>query len=124
MSIGDRLEKLRKERKLSQNDMAKFLGITRQGYGNYESGARRPDNETLQKLADFFEVSTDYLLGRTDDPKRPDSNNEIKNPRILRMISRANELSHLSEDELNQALDYIDFLFQVAEKRRKNKEQK
>ena len=118
------MEKLRKERKLSQNDMAKFLGITRQGYGNYESGARRPDNETLQKLADFFEVSTDYLLGRTDDPKRPDSNNEIKNPRILRMISRANELSHLSEDELNQALDYIDFLFQVAEKRRKNKEQK
>ena len=71
MPIGKRLEMLRKNKKLTQNDMAKFLGITRQGYGNYESGSREPDNETLQKLADFFEVSTDYLLGRTDDPTPP-----------------------------------------------------
>lgn len=49
--------------------MADFLGITRQGYAKYENGQSEADHETLQKLADFFETTIDYLLGRTDDPR-------------------------------------------------------
>lgn len=48
--------------------MAEMLGITRQAYGHYESGKREPDFVTLEKLATFFNVSTDYLLGRVDNP--------------------------------------------------------
>lgn len=67
----DRLRSLRKIKGLSQTEAAKKLGFARTTYSNYEAGNREPDNETLQKIADFFEVSTDYLLGRTDDPTPP-----------------------------------------------------
>jgi transcriptional regulator with XRE-family HTH domain len=69
--LSNRLKELRSQKKKTQKEIAAFLGITRQGYGNYENGVTEPDTETIQKLADFFGVSTDYLLGRTDDPTPP-----------------------------------------------------
>lgn len=59
-----RLRRLRENAKKTQKEVAMFLGITRQGYGNYENGITEPDNVTLTKLADYFEVSIDYLVGR------------------------------------------------------------
>lgn len=64
--FAQRLKELRKERKKTQTEMAKFLGITPRAYQYYEGAGRYPDMPGLIKLADFFEVSTDYLLGRTD----------------------------------------------------------
>ncbi|HFK1716344.1 helix-turn-helix domain-containing protein [Bacillus cereus] len=64
--FGARLHSLRKERKLRQEDMAKQLGIARTTYAMYEQGNREPDYNTLIKLATFFEVSIDYLLGTTE----------------------------------------------------------
>lgn len=64
--LPERLSELRLEKKMTHQQMASFLGITRQGYGNYESGKRDLDTQTLNTLADFFEVDTDYLLGRTN----------------------------------------------------------
>ncbi|MEY9980436.1 helix-turn-helix domain-containing protein [Lysinibacillus sp. RC79] len=68
MNFGTRLTALRKGKKLLQADIASKLGIARATYGAYEQGTRQPDFETLEKIADYFEVSTDYLLGRTDTP--------------------------------------------------------
>lgn len=68
MKYGDRLKQLRNEKKLSQQELADKLGINRSTYARYETSATQPDYETLQKLADFFDVSIDYLLGRTDNP--------------------------------------------------------
>lgn len=64
--LSIRLRELRQEKNLSQADIAEFLRVSRQAYSFYETGKREPDNETLQTLASFFNVSTDYLLGRTD----------------------------------------------------------
>jgi transcriptional regulator with XRE-family HTH domain len=64
MGLGDRLKKLRGNR--TQDDISKKIGVSRARYSHYENGRSEPDTETLQKLADFFEVSVDYLLGRTD----------------------------------------------------------
>lgn len=64
--LSVRLRSLRKEKKKTQQDMADLLGITRPAYTAYEAGNRTPDYTLLEKIADFFEVSTDYLLGRTD----------------------------------------------------------
>ena len=50
---------------LTQNEMAEKIGISRSTIGMYETGAREPDFETLEKIADFFNVDTDYLLGRS-----------------------------------------------------------
>lgn len=66
VKIAERLKALRKERKLRQSDVAKLLGIGVRTYQYYEGDEHRPDYEMLIKLADFFGVSTDYLLGRTE----------------------------------------------------------
>ena len=57
---------LRESRKLTQSEIAKRLGISRSTIGMYETGAREPDYETLEAIADFFNVDIDYLLGRTN----------------------------------------------------------
>lgn len=60
----DILKQLRKQNGFTQKEVAKELGITVSAYGNYELGQRQPTPEMLCKLADMFEVSVDYLLGR------------------------------------------------------------
>lgn len=64
--LSARLAYLRKEKDKTQEEMANFLGITRPAYTAYESGRRQPDYSTIQKLADFFNVTVDYLLGRDE----------------------------------------------------------
>lgn len=67
--LSNRLKSLRTKHRKTQQDMADFLGISRQGYAKYENNLGEPDNSTLAKLADLFAVSTDYLLGRIDTPE-------------------------------------------------------
>lgn len=55
---------------LKQSDVAAHLGIAVRSYQYYEAGRRRPDYESLVALADYFGVTTDYLLGRTDEENR------------------------------------------------------
>lgn len=62
MSLGERLKMLRKQRKLSQEELTTRLGLNRGTYGQYEINRRQPDYETLKLLADFFSVSIDFLL--------------------------------------------------------------
>ncbi len=61
-----RLAELRSARGLTQQQLADLTGLTRGRLNNYEQGTREPDLVTLQSLADFFDVTTDYLLGRSD----------------------------------------------------------
>jgi len=66
--FGIRLRKLRTTSKLTQKQLADKINVTHVSISGYESGNRTPDTDTLQKIAQVFDVSTDYLLGRTDDP--------------------------------------------------------
>ena len=63
-----RLKKLREEKNMSQYVFAKDFGIAQSTVGGWESGKREPNFETMQKLADYFNVSVDYLLGRDETP--------------------------------------------------------
>ena len=60
--FNERLRKLRSEKKVSQQVIADYLGITKQAYSLYELGKREPDFETLVKLGEYFGVSTDFIL--------------------------------------------------------------
>jgi transcriptional regulator with XRE-family HTH domain len=60
--FADRLTNIRKKKNITQQRVADYLGVTRPAYTAYERGTRQPDYETLKKLADFFDVSIDYLL--------------------------------------------------------------
>lgn len=63
-----RLKELRKMRKISQLKLALDLDMNQNSISRYENGAREADYETLIKFADYFNVSIDYLLERTDNP--------------------------------------------------------
>lgn len=65
---GERLKKLRKERKIPQQTLADLIGIKIRGYQLYESEDTEPKIAALIALADFYDVSIDYLVGRTDTP--------------------------------------------------------
>nr|WP_273834985.1 helix-turn-helix transcriptional regulator [Pseudalkalibacillus sedimenti] len=73
--LAKRLIKLRNEKKKTQQQIADILGITRPAYTAYERGSRQPDYDTLQKIAEIHTVTTDYLLGRTDNPQSSDTKN-------------------------------------------------
>lgn len=62
-----RLIELREERNLTQNDIANAINTSRTNIGRWEKGLNEPASSYVVKLADFFEVTTDYLLGREDD---------------------------------------------------------
>ena len=66
IKFAERLRELRVERHLTQQEMAEFLGINTRAYQCYESDDRRPNYEKLVALADFFQVSVDYLIGHSD----------------------------------------------------------
>jgi transcriptional regulator with XRE-family HTH domain len=68
MSFSTRLKEIRREKKLTQEQLGKKVNVTKVSISGYESGNRTPDMETLQKIADVLEVSVDFLLGRTNDP--------------------------------------------------------
>ncbi|CAM5204256.1 MULTISPECIES: helix-turn-helix domain-containing protein [Bacillus subtilis group] len=62
MAFSKRLTMLRKSKNLLQKEVADKIGVARTTYASYEQGKREPDIETINKIADFFDVSTDYLL--------------------------------------------------------------
>ncbi|WP_252237452.1 helix-turn-helix transcriptional regulator [Clostridium sp. ZBS17] len=66
MNFGERLRQLRKEKELTLRDLGKDLDISFTSLGKYERNERQPDFETLEKIAEYFNVMIDYLLCRTD----------------------------------------------------------
>ena len=62
---------LREDNDIKQKTVAEYLGMQPNVYRRYEKGIRAIPVEVVMKLADFYQVSTDYILGRTDDPTPP-----------------------------------------------------
>ena len=65
-----RIRDLREDRDLKQRQLAEFLNCSQQVYSNYELGQRDIPTDVLIRLSDFYQVSVDYLLGLTKNPKR------------------------------------------------------
>lgn len=71
MTLGERIKSLRLDSNLTQAELAKRLKIARSNISKYEKSQMTPSNELIVKMAEIFDVSTDYLLGRTSDRHRP-----------------------------------------------------
>lgn len=67
-TFGQRLKKLRNAHNLYGEELGKTLNVTKVAISKWENNLRFPDKDTLVKIADYFNVTTDYLLCRTDDP--------------------------------------------------------
>lgn len=77
------LKDLRKKKGMSQTDVARALGISRQAYNFYENEKRDPDTAMVKTLAEFFGVSTDYLLGRDNQANK----NLLNNPDVMEIAA-------------------------------------
>lgn len=100
MDFGERLKKLRTSKRLTQEELGKIVHVSKVSISGYERGERSPDRETLTDLADYFEVSTDYLLGRTDDKE--------KSPTLV----AAHLDDDLTEEQLDEVQKFIEFIKQ------------
>ena len=114
--LAQNIKKARTDKHLSQRALADIIGVSQQTVGSWEVGRTSPDNEMLKKLAAFFNVSVDYLLGRTDEPggfQKGDSTKET-------MVGETNAAtggstilmraqSELDEDELKQLENMAEF---------------
>ena len=110
------IKSLRTSHGLTQDELSKQLGISRSTIGMYESGAREPDFETLELIADYFNVDTDYLLGRTNKTtyipsafKSEDENNLLQSYRNLSDLNKKKSVTYienlLSDQQLEEELE-------------------
>jgi len=77
--LGKRLKALREKKGISQKFVATKIGVNNSTLSGYESGYREPDGETLSRLADFYEVTTDYLLGRSNNSQLSSNTETLMN---------------------------------------------
>lgn len=89
-SLGSRIRDLRKENKLNQEDIAKLLSVSISSISQYEKNVSTPDIESLNKLANYFNVSMDYLFGRSN----------IRNPYTPEMLAANSRSSTFSDADL------------------------
>lgn len=107
--LPERLKVLRENRPLQK--VADSLGISRASLGYYESGERKPDAEILFKIAEYYNVSCDYLLGRTE-AKTTDSNIQMINSKTglteesIAKLIKYNEIKKVIKNVLNSGEEY------------------
>jgi len=110
--LGDRLRGLRQERGLTLKEVAEIFGTAISTQSAYESGTTRPTPDQLAAYADFYGVSTDYLLGRTDI-RRPAT---IDDPDVQFWLRHAGDLTPEQRQRLREYIEFLKF-----EHRRKGK---
>lgn len=121
--FAERLKELRKSKKnLTQQDMANILGVAKTTYASYEQGKRTPDTDTQNRIADYFDVTLDYLHGRNYSPKW--TNNEVKLDQALKsnacIIYGEEEASSEDKEIINDLIAGYFWSKKQKEKRRLN----
>lgn len=104
--LSDSLKILRFEHNLSQDDIAKIVGVTRQAYSKYETGERQPSYDILIKIAKYYNVSTDFLLGLTT-VRTIEESNAIK-------ALKNRYLNHPNECLVHQIIDNIFLILNIC----------
>lgn len=106
------IKALRLKKGLKQGEFAAAMGVQQSTVSNWETGRYEPDIETMRKIASFFGVSVDYLLGHTDDPAPAPSVPHEKYREVLagpglRLLLDAD--ANLTEDQLQEIIEFIEF---------------
>ncbi|CAI3547727.1 helix-turn-helix domain-containing protein [Clostridium neonatale] len=105
-TFSERLRELRKENRITQQELADKFFITKSAVSKYENGVNTPENKLLQDLADYFNVSIDYLLGRTNNNStKVEYGINDKAKEILEVIKKAGvDLENIDYTKLEQLL--------------------
>ncbi|MGL6187160.1 MAG: helix-turn-helix domain-containing protein [Clostridium chrysemydis] len=107
--FGTRLKELRKDKGLTQSQLADILKTSPSSIGMYEQNRRTPDTETLQTLSDFFNVSVDYLIGKSDIKESADD--LIKNKQVTIALHNDDGINAELPDEAKQEIEnFIEYV--------------
>lgn len=109
MELGKLLATLRKEKGVLQKEVATYLNVTVATVSNYEKGVHAPDLNTLSLLADFYDVSTDYLLQRTDYKASINTLNHHLSA-DYKVSDLMNTIVELDQRNIQSLLDYYELL--------------
>lgn len=107
--LPQRLKELRKETGLTQKEIANQIHVGQNSYSNWENGNRKPTAEITSKLAEFFNVSIDYLLGKTDIKNNSDIDEEALEQSLKKSIG-FNGKPPTDEEIQNMKSALIDYL--------------
>ena len=116
--MQNKLAELRKERHLSQKEFSKIFNVAQNTISQWEQGKRNMDTEILLKLADFFQVTTDYLLGRGEATIRP-ANAFVLSASEELLVKKYRTLPPLSQETLDTVLESL-YLKEQACRQKKN----
>ena len=105
-AVAERLRSLREGTKLSQEKFAPLVGMKQSSIDRYERGQSNPSFETLLKYAEYFDVSLDYIFGRTDKPqgKIYECKMENENPEMQKFVEMCFDPKSPMSDRLKQTL--------------------
>ena len=103
MSTGSIIKRLREQNNLTQNELAKLLEVSPSIIGMYEQDRRRPSFEMLEAIADYFNVSLDYLRCKDKSQRLPVTDNDIK----FALFGGEEEITDEMYDEVKNFAEYV-----------------
>jgi len=113
----DRLHQLREEKGLTRVQVAKEFAVSPSTYGKWELGKRKPDSDTMIKLAELYQVSVDYLLGTTDNPMPASEKKEVSiRDEDIKFALWGEAKDEITEEEMEDVRAYARF---VAERKKR-----
>jgi len=130
--LGDRIKYCRLKKGATLKEVGSIVSVSESTMSMYENNKRTPSDETKIQLADYFGVSIDFLLERTDDPTPYVSNTETEltprehleqlfnDPRLQDKELAFKNFDELDDDDINSIIEYIEGRYLLAEKRKKN----
>jgi HTH-type transcriptional regulator, competence development regulator len=136
MTFGKRLRFLRKKRNMTQKDLADAFNLSESTIGMYERDEREPSFEFVRQLADFFNVTTDYLLGRTDLPHGYTAEIKTEEENTLAKINQLikeygieqmgffdiEKWKSLSEEEIEEIIKHFEWVVHRAKEKNKSED--
>ena len=114
MNLSERIVFLRKQRKLTQEKVGELLNMSQRSVANWESGDRSPSLSTLIELSEIFNVSLDYLLGKTDNPEREKQPAAQSSELMGKIIARVLVLSDPALSRLSDFLEGLEAAEEIA----------
>lgn len=116
-TLGSRLKHLREENGFTLEYVATHLNTTKTSIARYEKNDREPKSEMISSLADFYNVSTDYLLGRTDE-RNVNKEKPKLDPSIKTIAAhRIGDIEDLDDDAIEKINEYIEFIRMQQQKK-------
>lgn len=124
--LSERLKEMREHKGLTQRGLAKELNVSPSAIALYETNRRHPDNDMLKKIADHFNTSVDYLLGRTNDPvpHKNKTEKEIEFEEFMKNHTIMYQGVPMTDEEKESVNEFLKTAFKILRADGKPKKQK